>query len=174
MLLSCLAKLKGSAPKPNQVQPSENIVLLLETNGANGIGKKPPVKSTENEKKYKDIPKPQKKKHPYSGRVGQKAQTTKRLLNVNTPEPSDEPTAKKTKKEELTIIGEQLPVERILEFDEEYFQVKLAVDPSDVEGIDQDGSEGKDGEEKDENDKTDDGCKDAEDDDNDGTGSKDD
>jgi hypothetical protein len=86
MLLTCLVK--GFAPKSNHLIPETTC---------NGTEKnKPPLKSTGNTK-YKDIPKPL-KKHPYSGRVGGKAQTLKRLFNVNAPEPNDEPSSKKKKK----------------------------------------------------------------------------
>ena len=113
MLVTCLEKLKSSAPKSNH--------LILETKC---YEKKPPFKNT---KKYKEIPKPLKKKHPYSGRVGEKAQAMKRLFNVSAAVPRNEPPTKKKKKESTPnnhIIEEQLPAEIINEFNEEYFEVE--------------------------------------------------
>lgn len=68
-LLTCLEMLKSAAPTSNN--------LIVDTGTDTYTKKKTTVLSTNN--KYKTIPKPVKRKHPYSGRVGQKAEKMRKL-----------------------------------------------------------------------------------------------
>ena len=86
--------------------------------------KQPPKSKPDHSKKYKEIPKEVKRKHPYSGRVGEKAQKMKKQFNVNVTLPIDEPAPKKKKKKSI-IIEEQLPAEVVNKVNDAYFEVQF-------------------------------------------------
>ena len=90
----CVEKLKSYAPKSNNLMIDKNMDITKKQ------------KTIVNDKKYKDMPQPNKRKHPFSGRVGHKAQKMRKLFMT-----TSDVLASDKRNEKLNVLEELAPID---------------------------------------------------------------